>query len=142
MYSKPLLISILKYIPYSYTEDLAIELLKNENNMTNKTFIAGVLCDIFSLRGMEHGLKIVEEKDYDVQAMHLLDYITPVYTYYNEKIDNLADIELKDDKFIQEEMENDPLYLLIMIAVAILVGGNVLGFSASKLEQSVAPWPV
>jgi len=42
---------ILKYIPYDYSEDLTIRLIKEEQDVSVKTFLACALCDIFSLKG-------------------------------------------------------------------------------------------
>jgi len=104
------LISILKYIPFTYSEDIAIELLKNEKSKTNKTFLSGVLCDIFSLTGMEYVLSIIKKKEYDPQISHLIDYVIPVYIYYKNDYSNLQSVESEDKNFIENEQKNDPVY--------------------------------
>jgi hypothetical protein len=42
---------VLKYIPYDYSADLTIRLIKEEQDVSVKTFLACALCDIFSLKG-------------------------------------------------------------------------------------------
>ena len=107
------LISILRCIPYSYCEDLVIDLLKNETDKQNKTFLSGALCDIFSLKGMEYVVKLIENKEYDPMIMQLFDHTLPVYFYHNATSTNLQAIESEDKYFIENELNNDPLHQAI-----------------------------
>lgn len=101
---------ILKYIPYDYSENFAISLLENEKDKVNKTFLSGVLCDIFSLKGMSHVLHMIKEKEYDPTIMALFDYLLPVYIYHKIKIENLSKIEYNANIFQENEMKNNSFY--------------------------------
>ena len=107
---KSIISDILKYIPYDYSENYAIRLLESEKDKTNKTFLAGVLCDIFSLKGMSHVLRMIKEKEYDPTIMALFDYLLPVYIYHNIKIKNLSKIESNSNRFQEGTMRNHSFY--------------------------------
>lgn len=96
---------ILEYIPYDYSEELAGRLLLDESDMEVRTFLAGALCDIFSIKNGEKVLDIIKKRQYDSSIMELLDYLIPVYVYHNESIDGLTELEKKDREFRDERFE-------------------------------------
>ncbi|NIM11274.1 MAG: hypothetical protein GTO45_04725 [Candidatus Aminicenantes bacterium] len=93
---------ILKYIPHDYSEKLALKLLGKENDTEAKTFLAGALCDIFSINSGELIIDIIRKKQYEPSIMELPDYLIPVYAYHNKTIDNLAELEREDKEFRDE----------------------------------------
>lgn len=106
------LAEIFKYIPYDYSEDVAIRLLKEEEDLSNKTFLAGALCDLFSLRAADLIIEIINKKEYDTSIMRLSDYLLPVYVYHQKKFEDFRDIEKRDKKHFQETRESSPFYAL------------------------------
>ena len=103
---------IIEYIPYDYSEEMAIQLLKGETDPDVITFLAASLCDIFSIKSGEMIIDIIEKKQYNPTIMGLLDYLIPVYVYHNKAIDNLAELEKKACKFRDESREADPIVKL------------------------------
>lgn len=106
---RPQLASILKSIPYSYSEDLAIRLLKNEADIEQKTYLAEALCGMFSLKAAGLILQIIEHQQYDPSILCLSDLLVPVYEYHHQAY-NLADLQRKDQQYFQERMDNDPIH--------------------------------
>jgi hypothetical protein len=102
--------SILRRIPFDYTEELLIRCLNQEPKVEIKTFLCGALCDIFSLKGAEKVLEIVKKEEYDPQISHLWDYVVPVFVYHDKEIDDIEVIQEKQDEYIKSKRENDPLY--------------------------------
>jgi hypothetical protein len=102
--------SILRRIPYDYAEDLLIRCLDQETDDEIKTFLCGALCDIFSLKGAEKVLKVIKNEEYDPQISHLWDYVVPVFIYHGKEIDNIDEIQSKQDYYIKHKRESDPLY--------------------------------
>jgi uncharacterized protein YecA (UPF0149 family) len=105
---RPQLASILKSVPYGYSEDLALRFLKNEEDIEQKTFLAEALCGMFSLKAADLIINIIENKQYDPSIVCLLDLLVPVYEYHSQSY-NLAALQRKDRQFSQERMDNDPL---------------------------------
>ncbi|MES0490192.1 MAG: hypothetical protein ABUK01_09380, partial [Leptospirales bacterium] len=104
---------ILKYIPFEYAENLAIELLKKEKDTSVRTTLAGALCDIFSLKGTDLVAAMIKNQEYDSSIMELYEYLFPVYIYHEQKItEELLNIEKEDKIFIQKKKEGDPLYMM------------------------------
>jgi len=106
------LAEIFKYIPYDYSEEVAIRLLKEEVDLSNKTFLAGALCDLFSLRATDLIIEIINKKEYDPSIMVLSDYLRPIYVYHQKKFEGFQDIEQRDKNHFQETMESSPFYTL------------------------------
>lgn len=107
------LAEILKYIPYDYSEDMAIRLLQDETDPGVITFLAGSLCDIFSIKSGPMILDIIREKRYNPVAIHLLDILVPVYAYHDKTIDNLAELEKEDIPFREAALEAEPLFRML-----------------------------
>jgi hypothetical protein len=101
---------ILKYIPYDYAEDLAIRLIKEEKDVSVKTFLACALCDMFSLKGIATIKDMIRLKSYDSGITTLADELIPVYVYHNESLDELLVLEATSKKHEREQLQNDPLY--------------------------------
>lgn len=106
---KNVLTETFKYIPYDYSEEMAIQLLKEETDPEARTFLAGSLCDIFSIKSGEMIIDTIRKKQYDPSIMSLLDYLIPVYVYHNKTIDNLAELERIDREFADEYRSTDPI---------------------------------
>jgi hypothetical protein len=102
------LAGIIEYIPYDYSEEMAIQLLKGETDPDAITFLAASLCCIFSIKSGEMIIDIIEKKQYNPTIMRLLDYLIPVYVYHNKAIDNLAELEKISCKFRDESWEANP----------------------------------
>jgi hypothetical protein len=103
------LASILKWIPYDYSEDLAIRLLKDEQDVVQKTFLAEALCGMFSLKAVDLIIDIIENRQYDPSIVNLSDLLAPIYEYYHQPYD-LSSLQKSGCQFFQEKMENDPLH--------------------------------
>ena len=101
---------ILKYIPYDCSEDLAIRLIKKEQDVSVKTFLACALCDIFSLKGAGIIKDMIKTKRYDLKIATLADDLIPVYAYHNESFDDLSALEAIAKTYEIEQQENDPLF--------------------------------
>ncbi|MBU3914003.1 hypothetical protein KKA14_00540, partial [bacterium] len=102
--------SILRRLPFDYSEDLLIRCLDQESKVEIKTFLCGALCDIFSLKGAEKVLEVVKKEEYDPQISHLWDYVVPVFIYHGKEIDDMDVIQEKQDEYIKSKRESDPLY--------------------------------
>jgi hypothetical protein len=102
--------SILRRIPFDYTEELLIRCLNQESKEEIKTFLCGALCDIFSFKGAEKVLEIVKNEEYDPQISHLWDYVVPVFVYHDKEIDDIEEIQTRQDEYIKLKRESDPLY--------------------------------
>lgn len=100
---------ILEYMPYEYTEDFAIRLLEREQAIENKTFIAGSLCDIFSLKATNHIKELIETRHYDPTIMSLTDHLIPIYVYHNQDVD-WSHLERIDKEFHEKTFKESPLY--------------------------------
>lgn len=98
---------ILKYIPYDYSEKLAIQLLQKETKQAEITFLSKALCDIFSIKSGELILGIIKKKSYNPMITFLLDNLIPVYVYHNKTIDNLLKFEKEDISYRQESLIDD-----------------------------------
>ena len=101
---------ILKYIPYDYAEDLAIRLIKEEKDVSVKTFLACALCDMFSIKGITTIKDMIKMRSYDSGITTLVDELIPVYVYHNESLDELLVLEAPSKKHEGEQLQNDPLY--------------------------------
>jgi hypothetical protein len=101
---------ILKYIPCDYSEDLIIRLIKKEQDVSVKTFLACTLCDIFSLKGSDIIKDMLKTKRYDSKIASLVDDLIPVYVYHNESVDELLALETIAKRYEFEQQENDPLF--------------------------------
>jgi hypothetical protein len=102
--------SILRHIPFDYTEELLIRCLDQETKEEVKTFLCGALCDVFSLKGAEKVLEIVKNEEYDPQISNLWDYVVPVFVYHGKEVDDMDVIQEKQDEYIKSKRERDPLY--------------------------------
>jgi len=109
---KNVLAETFKYIPYDYSEEMAVQLLKSETDPETGTFLAGALCDIFSIKSSDMIIDIIRKKQYDPSIMGLLDYLIPVYVYHNKTIDNLAELERREREFQDERLDTHPLFKL------------------------------
>jgi uncharacterized protein YecA (UPF0149 family) len=105
---RPQLASILESIPYNYSEDLVIRLLKNEADIENKTFLAESLCGMFSLKAAGLIIEIIENEQYAPSIVCLSDLLVPIYEYHHQAY-NLTALQNKDHQFSQEKRDNDPL---------------------------------
>jgi hypothetical protein len=103
------LASILKWVPYNYSEDLAIRFLKGEQDLAQKTFLAEALCGMFSLKATDLIINIIENKQYDPSIVHLSDLLAPIYEYHNQTY-NLSSLQNNDYQFFQDKMAKDPLH--------------------------------
>ncbi len=101
---------ILKYIPYDYSEDLALLLIKKEQEVSVKTFLACALCDIFSLKGADIIKDMIKTRRYDSKIATLVDDLIPVYVYHKESFDDLMSLEANAKSYEIEQQENDPLF--------------------------------
>ncbi|MCU0286955.1 MAG: armadillo/beta-catenin-like repeat-containing protein [Acidobacteria bacterium] len=106
-------VGILKYIPYEYSEEMALRLLQNETETAEITFLSEALCSIFSIKGGEMILDIISTKNYDPIITWLLDDLVPVYAYHNKTIDNLWKFEKEDRKFREEAWEKSSIGCLL-----------------------------
>ena len=102
--------SILRFIPFDYSEELLIRCLYQEKDEEIKTFLCDALCDIFSLKGAEKVLNIIKNKEYNPQISHLLDYVVPVFIYHGEEVNDIEGIQQKQDEYIKSHWKSDPLY--------------------------------
>jgi len=100
---------ILEYIPYDFSENLLIKLLKEEKDITIKTFLANGLCDIFSIKAADLIINIIEKEQYDPTMSTLCDYLIPVYVYHNKTFD-FSFLESKEADYVKKTLENDPFY--------------------------------
>jgi hypothetical protein len=100
---------ILKYIPYPYAEDMAIKLLKKEQDLETKTYLANALNSIFSIKSGQLILDLIRKRQYYPTLISLLDDLIPVYVYHGRTIPNLAELEKADKKFRKEFSKTDPL---------------------------------
>jgi hypothetical protein len=107
---KTSLADILKYIPDDYAEDLAIHLIKEEKDVSAKTFLACALCDIFSLKGISTIKDMIKARSYDSGITTLADELIPVYVYHNKSLDELLALEANSKKHEREQFQNDPFY--------------------------------
>jgi hypothetical protein len=103
------LASILKWVPYNYSEDLAIRFLKSEQDLAQKTFLAEALCVMFSIKATDLIINIIENKQYDPSIVHLSDLLAPIYEYHNQTY-NLSSLQNNDQQFFEEKMAKDPLH--------------------------------
>ena len=101
---------ILKYIPYDYSEDLAIQLINEEQDLSDKTFLACALCDMFSLKGAAFIKDMIKMRRYDSQITSLVDDLIPVYVYHKESFDDLLALEAIAKRYELEQQKNDPLF--------------------------------
>jgi len=101
---------ILKYIPYDYAEDLAIQLIKEEKDVSAKTFLACALCDMFSLKGIATIKDMIKVRSYDSGITTLADDLIPVDVYHNESLDELLVLEATSKKHEREQLQHDSLY--------------------------------
>ena len=101
---------ILKYIPYDYSEDLAIQLIKEEQDLADKTFLACALCDIFSIKGAAIIKDMIKMRKYDSKIASLADDLIPVYVYHKETFDDLLALETVAKRYELEQQKNDPLF--------------------------------
>jgi uncharacterized protein YecA (UPF0149 family) len=99
--------SILKWIPYNYSEDLALRLLKDEQDIAQKTFLAEALCGMFSLKATNLITNMIENRQYDPSIFNLSDLMIPIYEYYHQPYD-LTSLQKNERQFRQETMERDP----------------------------------
>ncbi len=104
------LAEIFSYMPYDYAEEKAIRLLREETDPGTRTFLAGALCDIFSLKSGDMIIDIIRKSQYDPSIMELLGYLIPVYVYHNKTIDNLAELESIEREFRDERYYVHPLF--------------------------------
>jgi hypothetical protein len=100
---------ILEYMPYEYTEDFAIRLLEREQDIENKTFIAGSLCDIFSLKATNLIKELIETRQYEPTIISLTDHLIPIYVYHNQEVD-WSQLEEIDKEFRDKVFKESPLY--------------------------------
>lgn len=89
---------------------MLIRYLDQETDEEIKTFLCGALCDIFSLKGAEKVLEVINNEAYDPQISHLWDYLLPVFIYHRKEIDNIEGIQEKQSAYITSIREADPLY--------------------------------
>lgn len=99
---------ILKHMPYSEAEDCALHLLRSEQDLEARTFIAGSLCDIFSIRAADSIKALVENRQYDPTIMSLIDHLIPVYAYHGQEAD-LSELEERDKEFREQQFHEGPL---------------------------------
>jgi HEAT repeat protein len=104
------LAEIFGYMPYDYAEEKAIRILKEETDPEARTFLAGALCDIFSLKSGDIIMDIIRNRQYDRSIMGLSDYLIPVYVYHNKTIDHLAELESLDREFWDEHNQAHPFF--------------------------------
>ncbi|MCD4817281.1 MAG: hypothetical protein K8S23_01150 [Candidatus Cloacimonetes bacterium] len=102
--------SILGYIPYNYSENLLIKLLKKEKDITNKTVLATSLCRIFSKKGLEYVLDMVNNLDYDPTMNDLHNHIISVFEYHNIELPNEKKMIHSGEDFSRKSFEKSPLH--------------------------------
>ncbi len=100
---------ILGYIPYDFSENVLIKLLNEEQDIPIKTFLAGSLCDIFSIKAGDLIINIIENQHYDPNMSDLCDVLIPVYVYHNIEHD-FSSLESKEADYAKRTRENDPAY--------------------------------
>jgi hypothetical protein len=94
--------SILKWVPYNYSEDLAIRLLKNEQDLEQKTFLAEALCSMFSKKSINVITNMVKDKQYDPLIVDLSDLLVSVYEYHNQDY-NISSLQIHAHQFVHEK---------------------------------------
>lgn len=105
---KNALAEILQYIPYDYSENLAIRLIKEEQDLTAKTFLACSLCDIFSVNAVDIIKDMIRVKNYDPETATLIDDLFTVYVYHDIPVEELKDLAASDAGFVKEHWNNNP----------------------------------
>lgn len=103
------LVEIFGYIPYDFSENVLIKLLNEEQDIAIKTFLAGSLCDIFSLKAGELIINVIENQHYDPTISALCDELIPVYVYHNKAYD-FSSLELKEADYAKKTRENNPFF--------------------------------
>ncbi len=103
---------ILGYIPYSFSENLLIRLLKEEKNISIRTLLADGLCDMFSIEATDLIINTIENKQYDPQMNNLCDALTPVYVYHNKTFD-FSFLKSIEDDYVKETLEKDPIHKML-----------------------------
>ncbi|MGE5340428.1 MAG: HEAT repeat domain-containing protein [Candidatus Omnitrophota bacterium] len=93
---------ILGNIPYEYSEDLCIKLFEKERDIFQRTFFAGSLCNLFSVKGREGLLDAILESEYDPLVLNLFDQLVSVYVYHRWPIDELYQLEDHDRQYREE----------------------------------------
>ena len=93
---------ILGYIPYEDAEDVCIRLFEREKDVFERTFIAGALCNLFSVKGRAGLLDAIRESEYDALVLSLFDRLVPVYVYHRWPIDELYQLEAHDRQYREE----------------------------------------
>lgn len=124
------LASILKSIPHDYSEDLAIRLLENEQDIEQKTFLAEALCGMFSLKAVDLITNIIKNRQYDPSIVNLADLLAPIYEYYHQPYD-LSSLQKKERQFLQEKMDKDPLRQELL-----KMSNNIMKQAAQKNPKS------
>ncbi len=102
--------AILEYIPHDYCEDALLGFMEDETGLTVRTSLAMALCDIFSLRGKDVVLEMVENCAYDPSQTDLFRQFLSVPAYHDIHLENLEELEAKNDRFGESERENDPMW--------------------------------
>ncbi|MGE5339984.1 MAG: hypothetical protein ACM3SY_00755 [Candidatus Omnitrophota bacterium] len=100
------LAEILGQIPHSYSEDLCIKLLEKENDTFLKTYFAGSLCNLFSLKGSEWIVDTIRKRRYDPFVLNLFDRLIPVYAYHKVSPQGLEELERSDLQFRKGILES------------------------------------